>query len=87
MRPADPHRAHCGGRRCKCRRSRKKPKRVKPVRACANCGAHKAPKACSACSLGGGVKVRYCHEACQLQHWRSVTDGHKACCHKTLNMS
>jgi hypothetical protein len=79
--PADSHRAHCGGRRSKCRR--KKPQRVKRVRACANCGAHKASKACSACSLDGGVKIRYCGEACQLQHWRSATDSHKASCHKT----
>jgi hypothetical protein len=79
--PADPHRAHCGGSSCKCRR--KKPEWVKQVHACANCGTHKAAKACSACSLDGGVKVRCCDEACQLQHWRSATDPHKACCHKT----
>jgi len=82
--PADPHKAHCGGRRSTCRRDT--PTWVKRVRECANCGAHKASKACSACSLGGGVKVRYCDEACQQQHWRRATDSHKACCHETLNM-
>jgi leucine-rich repeat protein SHOC2 len=71
-----------GGRRCEC--CRKKPERI---RACAGCGAHEAAKLCSACLFHGGVKVRYCDEQCQLRHWRSATEPHKACCHKTLNLN
>ena len=41
---------------------------------------HEAATLCSACYLDGGV---YCDEACHLEPWRSATDPHKACCHKT----
>jgi hypothetical protein len=82
MDPAHPHRAHCGGERCICCWEK-----TEEIRECANCGAHDAAMSCSACFLGGGVKVRYCGEACQQQHWRRATDPHKATCHETLNMS
>jgi len=82
MGPADPHRAHCGGERCPCCWEK-----TEDVRECANCGTHDAARNCSACFLGGGVKVRYCGEACQLQHWRRATDPHKTTCHQTLSTS
>jgi hypothetical protein len=67
---------HCGGRR------RKKPERVKRVRACAKCGAHRAAKLSTACVFDGSVEVPYYDDTCQPRHWRSASVSHKASCRK-----
>ena len=83
--PSDPHELHCGS----CRRdvsgaSSSKPpcaEKTESDRACAACGAHGAKMLCSDCLYGEvPLKVRLCNAACQLVHWHSPTDPHKARC-------
>ena len=55
---------------------------LKGMTACAQCGTENAPGVCAGCK-----QVHYCNKECQLQHWRDVSDPHRAHCGAASNAS